>query len=101
MTSSSRQRPPFASGTSPGALTGRWRSASRTRGLGCWLQLRLFEARLNFTRFNESTDTDLTNPWLTWAVYLAHLRGEGRGWRPGVSRGVRHGLTTVLSGHRR
>ncbi len=64
-----------------------------------WVQPRLFEAHRDFTRFDESTGVDLTNPWLTWAIYLAYQRGEARGWRRGVRFAVRRGLTIVLSGH--
>jgi hypothetical protein len=64
-----------------------------------WVQPRLFEAHRDFTRFDESTDVDPTNPWLTWAIYLAYQRGEARGWRRGVRFAVRRGLTIVLSGH--
>jgi hypothetical protein len=64
-----------------------------------WVQLRLLEARRDFTRFDESASTDLTNPWLTWAIYLAFRRGEARGWRRGIRFAVRRGLTIVLSGH--
>jgi hypothetical protein len=63
------------------------------------VQLRLFEAHRDFTRFEESTSVDLTNPWLRWAIYLAYQRGEARGWRRGVRIGVRRGLTIVLSAH--
>lgn len=64
-----------------------------------WIQPRLFEASRDFTRFDESTDADLTNPWLSWAIYLAYQRGEARGWRRGVRFAVRRGLTIVLSAH--
>ncbi|MDZ4249904.1 MAG: hypothetical protein U0990_07420 [Candidatus Nanopelagicales bacterium] len=67
-------------------------------GLG-WTQPKLFEARRDFTCFDEDEDTDLSNPWLTWAIYLAHRRGEARGWRPGTRRDVRRGLIIVLSRH--
>lgn len=67
----------------------------RVRGV----QLMLFEAHRDFTRFDESTGVDLTNPWLSWAIYLAHQRGEARGWSRHVRYGVRRGLTIVLSGH--
>jgi integrase len=63
------------------------------------VQLRLFEVARDFTRFDESTGADLTNPWLTWAIYLAYQRGEARGWRRGVRITVRRGLTIVLSQH--
>jgi hypothetical protein len=64
-----------------------------------WVQLRLLEGSRDFTRFDESARTDLTNPWLTWASYLAFRRGEARGWRRGIRFAVRRGLTIVLSGH--
>jgi hypothetical protein len=64
-----------------------------------WVQPRLFETHRDFTRFDESTGVDLTNPWLTWAIYLAYQRGEARGWRRGVRFAVRRGLTIVLSHH--
>jgi len=65
-----------------------------------WLvQLRLFEVDRDFTRFKESTGIDHSNPWLCWAIYLAHQRGEARGWSRGARIGVRRGLTIVLSAH--
>jgi hypothetical protein len=36
-----------------------------------WIQPRLFEARRDFTRFDEDADADLGNPWLAWGLYLA------------------------------
>jgi len=64
-----------------------------------WIQPRLFEACRDFTRFDESTHADLGNPWLTWGLYLAHRRGEARGWRRGTRFGVRRALIIVLSLH--
>jgi len=64
-----------------------------------WIQPRLFEARRDFAGFDENDDTDLSNPWLTWAIYLAHRRGEARGWRRGMRLDVRRALIIVLSGH--
>ncbi|MGC1733195.1 MAG: integrase [Pseudonocardiaceae bacterium] len=69
------------------------------RPAGRCVQLRLFEVARDFTRFDESTSVDLTNPWLRWAIYLAYQRGEARGWRRGVRFAVRRGLTIVLSAH--
>jgi hypothetical protein len=62
------------------------------------VQPRLFEAHRDVPRGDESTDVDLTNPWLTGAISLAYPRGEARGWRCGVRVAVRRGLTLVLSG---
>jgi len=64
-----------------------------------WIQARLFEARRDFTRFDESTGADLGNPWLAWGLYLAWRRGEARGWKRGVRFGVRRALIIVLSRH--
>jgi hypothetical protein len=64
-----------------------------------WTQPRLFEVRRDFARFKESDDTDLGNPWLTWAIYLAYRRGEARGWKRGTRLDVRRGLVIVLSGY--
>jgi len=64
-----------------------------------WIQARLSEARRDFTRFDESADAYLGNPWLAWGLYLAWRRGEARGWRRGVRFGVRRALIIVLSRH--
>jgi hypothetical protein len=64
-----------------------------------WIQLRLVEARRDFTRFAAATDADPDNPWLRWAVYLAHQLGEARGWRRRTHDDVRRALTVVLSRH--
>jgi hypothetical protein len=40
------------------------------------------------------------NPWLAWALHLAHAAGEARGWRPVTRRGVQRVLVTLLAGHR-
>jgi integrase len=64
-----------------------------------WLQPRLFETGKDFTRFDEGNDAALQNPWLIWAIYLAHRRGEARGWKRGIRLGVRRALIIVLSGH--
>jgi hypothetical protein len=64
-----------------------------------WLQPGLFEASRDLTRFDEDNAADLRNPWLLWAIYLAHQRGEARGWKLGVRLGVRRGLIITLSGH--
>ena len=64
-----------------------------------WTQPRLFEVRRDFARFKESDDTDLGNPWLTWAIYEAYRRGEARGWTRRMCLDVRRGLVIVLAGH--
>ena len=63
------------------------------------VQRKLFDARPDYTRFDEAAHADPGNPWLVWAVYLAHRLGEARGWRQGIRFAVRRGLTIVLSQH--
>ena len=64
-----------------------------------WTQPRLFDTRPDFTRFDERVHADLANPWLLWAHYLAHRRGETRGWTSRVRCRVHRGLVIVLSQH--
>ncbi len=64
-----------------------------------WVQPILVDTARDFTRFDETTDIDLANPWLTWAIYLAHQIGEAHGWRRGTHSDVRRALTIVLSHH--
>lgn len=66
---------------------------------GAGVQLRLFDARRDFARFDARRDPDPTNPWLTWAHHLAHRRGEARGWTRGVRFAVGRGLVILLSDH--
>ena len=40
------------------------------------------------------------NPWLAWALHLAHTAGEARGWQPVTRRGMQRVLVTLLAGHR-
>lgn len=42
------------------------------------VQLSLFATLRDFTRFDEHTHAVPDNPWLVWAVYLAHRLGEAR-----------------------
>lgn len=63
------------------------------------VQLTLFDARRDFTRFNEAERADPDNPWLRWAIYLAHRLGEARGWGRGIRFAVRRGLVILLSQH--
>lgn len=39
------------------------------------------------------------NPWLTWALHLAHQMGELRGWTPIHRCGIQHILVTLLAHH--
>jgi hypothetical protein len=40
------------------------------------------------------------SPHLAWALHLAHLAGEARGWQPVTRRGMQRVLVTLLAGHR-
>jgi hypothetical protein len=40
------------------------------------------------------------NPWLAWALRLAHITGEARGWQPVTRRGMQRVLVTLLADHR-
>jgi len=63
------------------------------------VQLKLFDVARDFTHIDEREHAEVDNPWLVWAVYLAHRLGEARGWRRGTRLGVRRGLTILLSPH--
>ena len=39
------------------------------------------------------------SPWLAWALHLAHVAGEARGWQPVTLRGMQRVLVTLLAGH--
>jgi hypothetical protein len=73
--------------------------APATRPASAGIQLRLFEARRDFTRLTEHRPLDAANPWLAWAQYLAYRRGEARGWRRGVRFAVQRALVLLLSQH--
>ena len=40
------------------------------------------------------------NPWLAWALHLAHTAGEARGWQLVTRRGMQRVLVILLAGHR-
>jgi hypothetical protein len=75
-----------------------------TRPGTCGTQLALFAAvpvrDYRQVRFDLRHDTALANPWLAWALRLAHLAGEARGWQPVTRRGMQRVLVTLLAGHR-
>jgi integrase len=39
------------------------------------------------------------NPWLAWALRLAHTHAEGRGWDPQVRRSMQRALVLLLADH--
>lgn len=73
--------------------------APASRPAGAVAQLRLFDSRRDFALFDGRRRTDLATPWLAWGHYVAHRRGEARGWRRGTSLAVRRGLAILLSTH--
>lgn len=40
------------------------------------------------------------NPWLAWALHLAHITAEARGWQPCTRRAMQRVLVSLLAGHR-
>ena len=64
-----------------------------------WIQLRLFDASRDYTRFNRRRHADFANPWLARARAAAQAMGEARGWSRRVASGVDRGLVILLSGH--
>jgi integrase len=69
------------------------------RPLSAGIQLALFRAARDFTRFDEGHHANRANPWLVWGQYLAFRRAESRGWRSGVRMAVQRGLVILLSAH--
>lgn len=63
-------------------------------------QLRLFEARRDYCRFEKSRHADYTNLTLIAGRVVAERLAELRGWTIDVCRLTDRGLVVVLSGHR-
>ncbi|MEW2729102.1 tyrosine-type recombinase/integrase [Streptomyces albidoflavus] len=62
-----------------------------------WRQLPLFgQVPRDYGRLDPS-GVDLTNPWLTWAKYLAHRLAEARGWGRNIRFAVNRGLALLLT----
>jgi hypothetical protein len=74
-----------------------------TRPGACGTQMALFAAapirHYRQVRFDLRRGTAPANPWLAWALHLAHLAGEARGWQPVTRRGMQRVLVTLLAGH--
>jgi hypothetical protein len=64
-----------------------------------WIQLKLFDARKDYTRFDRSRHADLASPWLARARSTAQAIGEARGWTRWVAQDVDRGLVILLSEH--
>jgi hypothetical protein len=64
------------------------------------VQLVLFEASRDFTRFSWPGHANLASPWLARGRQVASQLGEARGWTPKVRRIVDRALVMLLSGYR-
>ncbi|GAA2039344.1 hypothetical protein GCM10009839_46600 [Catenulispora yoronensis] len=75
--------------------------APASRPIAEFIQPPLFDAGTRdyqVRRFDLRSATP-DNPWLAWALYLAHNLAEARGWEPVVRRGVQRVLTAILAEH--
>lgn len=70
----------------------------------CGTQLALFNAApardYRQVRFDLRRGWAPGSPWLTWALHLAHVTAEARGWQPITRRGMQRVLVTVLASYR-
>ncbi len=64
-----------------------------------WVQLKLLDARRDYTRFDRRRRADLASPWLAGGRAAAQAIGEARGWTRWVADGVDRALVILLSGH--
>jgi integrase len=64
------------------------------------VQLLLFEASRDFTRFSRPEHANLGSPWVVHGRQVASQLGEARGWTPKVRRTVDRALVMLLSGYR-
>lgn len=69
-----------------------------------WLQLPLFIApggdRYRYGRVDLHSGPALENPWLAWALHLAHTMAESRGFSPKVHQALNRTLVMLLGEHR-
>lgn len=84
-----------------GAVLGAARVSLRPRRpVAAWVQPPLFEAGrrvYRHARIDLRTGPAPDNPWLAWALYLAHTVAEARGWGPVVRRGMQRVLVMLLA----
>ncbi len=64
-----------------------------------WVQLKLLDARRDYTRFDRRRHADLASPWLARGRAAAQAIGEARGWTRWVDGGVDRALVILLSVH--
>lgn len=55
---------------------------------------------LDAPRFDLRTGPVPDNPWLAWALYIAHTIAEARGWSPVVRRAMQRTLVHLLANYR-
>jgi hypothetical protein len=75
-----------------------------TRPAASSTQLALFAAPpardYSQVRFDLRRGAAPGNPWLVWALHLAYVTAEARGWQPVTRRAMQRVLVTLLAGHR-
>lgn len=72
------------------------------RPAAAWSQPHLFEVTgrdYRAHRIDLRTGPPPDNPWLAWALHLAHQMTELRGWIPQHRRAMQHVLVTLLAHH--
>jgi hypothetical protein len=68
-----------------------------------WLQEPLLQPAprdYSRARLDLRTGPPPDNPWLAWALHLAHTTAEARGWEPVARRAMQRVLVTLLAEHR-
>ena len=64
-----------------------------------WVQLKLLDAKRDYTRFDRRRHANLASPWLARGRAAAQAIGEARGWTRWVTNRVDRALVILLSGH--
>ena len=67
-----------------------------------WSQPSLFDAPHRYYRYGRvdlRRGPALDNPWLAWALHLAHVMAEARGFDPTVGRALNRNLVMLLADH--
>jgi len=77
-------------------------AAGRPRSRGTQLALFSIPPGRDYdqVRFDLRRGTAPGNPWLAWALHLAHVTAEARGWQPVTRRGMQRVLVTLLASYR-
>ncbi len=69
-----------------------------------WLQLQLFDdvipRRYRYGRVDLRSAPALDNPWLAWALHVAHTMAEARGFEPVKRRILNRTMVMLLADHR-